>query len=680
MARGWLIDTGLDLVRNTAPHSSAAGDFHEAPAFFLGHPAERARLLRTTTLASSVAGVALPSSIPLGKATPSSPSSPPLRGLEFESADPSHLTAGSCLSEPRQHLRLATWNVLAPNYALAKSFPDVDAVWLASKTRKPGLRWVLEALQADVLCLQEVQHPDEWQNLLDELGFEASFAARPSRHDGCAIAWRKGRFRTVDKFVFNFDGAIPESAPQSVQSRFSRCNIGLVVELELASEHRVSLGNSSCSRIVLATTHLYWGKEHEDVRAWQLQLLMEAIRGRLASSPSSHPDRLLAICGDLNLLPGSASHGLLRRGKADFPRALRRVERFLFDSDIAKAAKPLRLLGLDVTIETERQRAERGDGRGTCEGAPPIFARAVAEGRFIVSASRRLLGRSDCPPGAYYLDTRRCEESLAEMCSALSVEIDRDRLFSRCVKCNGHVSEMENTPETLERAMILAASTGQGNPRWYWKAQAGLPLYVCEVCCQVYWFSASKGSASAQAHQQVQSLLRRIDDFSIHSRGGPRDPDAPSGGRCTDAGRRSVDLDAGRCSVDVEVAVEAARDDDPSGDGGAAAFLRDGGGSLELGVELHSAYADLESPGSCEHVTNSKLGFHGLIDYIWLSPTLHAGLRARLRLPRVEELRRRQGAKASNGGEAESGPLPSLVGAEWPSDHWPLAVDLELPG
>jgi len=70
-------------------------------------------------------------------------------------------------------------------------------------------------------------------------------------------------------------------------------------------------------------------------------------------------------------------------------------------------------------------------------------------------------------------------------------------------------------------------------------------------------------------------------------------------------------------------------------------------------------------------VTNAKHGFHGCIDYIWLTQDLYSMCSQRLRVFAAHELR------AILPGEER---LPSLVGPVWPSDHWPLAVDIAMPG
>lgn len=527
---------------------------------------------------------------------------------------------GSSCSRPPRCFRIATWNVLAPAYALRKSFPDVSPEWLGWALRQPRVEAVVAELDADVFCFQEVENPVELRPWLAARGLDVFFAPRAERADGCAVAWRTCLFRCASQLVISFDDELASVAPpETVQIRYARRNVALVVEL-------VGLEAAQKVRVLVATTHLYWGPQHEDVRAWQLQVLLERVAERYGRDVS------LAFCGDFNALPGGAAHSLLADGRADFPRNLRRVERFLFDRDISKTARPLRLLGFDAAVETETERSKRERGAGSAKangfGPPPVYARAICEGRVLVSASRSLLSKRDCP-ASYFIDNRQTELSLAGLCAELSLDIRPERFFTRCVKCNGTVVFLGNAGSS-------AYATSRSEE---FHAPCGATLYECGACSQVYWFSPNIDSASARAQQQVQSLVRLIE------------------------------LRGAACATGAGEVVLPAHPERVS-----ESFLRDGGGRLEHVFRLRSVYGDVENDSDKAIVTNSKYGFHGCIDYIWLTAELYVRGAQRLRAPREHELR---AAAAERGAAGQS--LPSLVGSAWPSDHWPLSVDIELP-
>ena len=110
----------------------------------------------------------------------------------------------------------------------------------------------------------------------------------------------------------------------------------------------------------------------------------------------------------------------------------------------------------------------------------PIVARAARESRVLVSASRRpriplpknrdvrLIQRADAAL-AYFIDAREFNLSLAKLCidasaidssscapKDLAVDLQPDRFFTRCVKCNG-----QGPGEMSRRALRPRHTLGQ---------------------------------------------------------------------------------------------------------------------------------------------------------------------------------------------------------------------------
>src|SRR2546423_1309067 len=92
---------------------------------------------------------------------------------------------------------VATYNVLASAYINPKWYPGVPEHLLRPETRVPALVRHVEALGADVACLQEVE-PDVFAALNDRLGplgcaghYERKGRNRP---DGCATFVRTAAF------------------------------------------------------------------------------------------------------------------------------------------------------------------------------------------------------------------------------------------------------------------------------------------------------------------------------------------------------------------------------------------------------------------------------------------------------------------------------------------------------
>ena len=85
-------------------------------------------------------------------------------------------------------LRVATWNILADAYASPERYAYAgDARVLSwSKHRLRKIREILAACRADVLVLQEVDHPGALGEALSTLGYSTHFEKRNGgRQDGC---------------------------------------------------------------------------------------------------------------------------------------------------------------------------------------------------------------------------------------------------------------------------------------------------------------------------------------------------------------------------------------------------------------------------------------------------------------------------------------------------------------
>lgn len=197
---------------------------------------------------------------------------------------------------PSAHtVRICSWNILASAYATCKAFPDVEPTVLAWPRRRPLIAAALLRLDADVVCLQEVDRPFEDLGMED---YDHVRAQRPdSRADGCIIAWRRNLFTLESQEVISFDDHLPVGMKEE-GSRFRRGNCALIAELRHTSKGE--------RPFAVATAHLCWEAECEDVRQVQISVFLRALE--------PHSKRLghrTVLCGDLNAMPGCASHGII---------------------------------------------------------------------------------------------------------------------------------------------------------------------------------------------------------------------------------------------------------------------------------------------------------------------------------------------------------------------------------
>jgi mRNA deadenylase 3'-5' endonuclease subunit Ccr4 len=197
-------------------------------------------------------------------------------------------------------VRICSWNVLAAAYATCKAFPDVEPSVFSWPRRRPPIAEALQRLNADVVCLQEADRPFEDLGLKE---YDHVRAQRPdSRADGCIIAWKRGSMCFASKEVISFDQHIPSALHEDItdieMARFRRGNVALIAELHPPN------GQS----FAVATAHLCWEADCEDVRQAQLRALLQALKPF-----SNRLHNRIVLCGDLNAMPGCASHALLTK-------------------------------------------------------------------------------------------------------------------------------------------------------------------------------------------------------------------------------------------------------------------------------------------------------------------------------------------------------------------------------
>ena len=183
---------------------------------------------------------------------------------------------------------VSTYNVLADAYVRRAYYPLTPDAVLDPARRRPALLSRIEALDADLVCLQELE-PAVFSFLEARLaarGFSAWMSPRPGRPDGCAILAREPvRVLSVRSLAFD-DG------------RGGRPS-GHVAQLA-----EVAIGERTLS---LANTHLKWdppGASPEE--RWSLRQAGELLATLGDSVPA-------IVCGDLNATPEDALLDLFRR-------------------------------------------------------------------------------------------------------------------------------------------------------------------------------------------------------------------------------------------------------------------------------------------------------------------------------------------------------------------------------
>lgn len=199
---------------------------------------------------------------------------------------------------------VATYNVLATAYISPQWYPGVPEHLLRPETRVPALVRHVEALGADILCLQEVE-PDVFTALTDRLGslgyagyFEQKGRNRP---DGCATFVRTETFavRRTHRLEYRDREAGAEAHSG---------HVALLLTLERDTR---SLG--------VANTHIRWmapnAPSAEQVGFRQVAELIETCRD------FEPPCENWTMCGDFNYPPDSEAVRVMRDAGYAFAHA-----------------------------------------------------------------------------------------------------------------------------------------------------------------------------------------------------------------------------------------------------------------------------------------------------------------------------------------------------------------------
>ena len=177
----------------------------------------------------------------------------------------------------------ATYNVLASAYVRPQFFPHTPPQLLDPIWRRPAIARHVAALDADLICMQEVEVEmfEEIERQLAPSGYAGALALKAGgKPDGCAVFIRSGTFELVRVERLEYDDGTPEM-PAS----------GHVAQLAVLKESGGLLG--------VANTHLKWhppGTPPE--RRYGLRQMRHLLDARIRRAPEC---RGWIVCGDFNV-------------------------------------------------------------------------------------------------------------------------------------------------------------------------------------------------------------------------------------------------------------------------------------------------------------------------------------------------------------------------------------------
>ena len=358
--------------------------------------------------------------------------------------------------------------------------------------------------------------------------------------------------------------------------------------------------------------------------------------------------------------------------------------RYICDYTLNKFTRWLRILGLDVTLETEEEEKERT----TTGGKIALFEHCKRERRTLLTTSYKLLLRKDCPPGSYLLDpksTRSLEQALPRLLITHGVKLKPCQFLTRCVVCNGNIVPVLDDDEKrlvfresaspvrfrkshLQPPNLLVSSpNNNGNHRSVFQENGAPPdlldskedmeVFRCDGCRQGYWWDDRPSSSASRVFTQATKLFRLC-------LGGGVEVDIDDS---SDEKKRKEIMGAFDF-VDVRKEQGSNLESELT----VIRWLRDN--KLRNPFQLQSVYKVVDdnnvkvkqqSPKESIQFTNVTSEFVGLLDYVFFEPA---------KFEKVSNLFVPTSLKAMNHNRITGGHL--LPSNEWPSDH--IAVGARL--
>lgn len=190
---------------------------------------------------------------------------------------------------------ISSYNILAEAFTLKLLFYWVDSIYRKFEYRSK--RTILELTNdlSDIICLQELDHyEDFYKNQFESLDYESIFheKGRKGRYRflkggvGCLVSFSKKKFDLVEVKKINYDD-YEDIEKTSIE--------GIIVTLKNKSDNQ---------KIIVANTHTHWHSKDDHVQFGQICHLIDEIK--IMQKKFDDKDKVpVFICGDFNVEPKS---------------------------------------------------------------------------------------------------------------------------------------------------------------------------------------------------------------------------------------------------------------------------------------------------------------------------------------------------------------------------------------
>lgn len=214
------------------------------------------------------------------------------------------------LSKFKDKFVVVSYNILGVENALKHPdlYDKVPPKFLKWERRKKLIREEMSSYNASILCLQEVDHFDDLDDLLQMDGFRGVYKARTGdANDGCAIFWKEKLFTLLHQENIEFQNfGLRHNVAQLCVLKMNQSL------LESAEESSLSMVSQSQS-LVVGNIHVLFNPNRGDIKLGQIRLFLEKAY-KLSQEWGGIP---VLLAGDLNSSPNSALYQFLASSELD---------------------------------------------------------------------------------------------------------------------------------------------------------------------------------------------------------------------------------------------------------------------------------------------------------------------------------------------------------------------------
>ena len=311
-------------------------------------------------------------------------------------------------------LNVVTWNTLADGYSSSKSFPYCDRKLLKWNYRKNLIFSTLSSLNCDIYLLQEVDKNNDYIQYFKNNGYSVYFAKRTNhKMDGCLIAWKQDMFDLITPIYIlhcNDLCKICDAADDYDKGLFLKDNIAMIAALK----HK----DYPNSNIIIGNIHTFWDPNLSHVKLWQTAQLIHSIKWLITKY--AFKDYKIIIGGDFNSLPDSDVYRFIINGTVDIindipsknndESELFQSKLLLFGHELKKLYPWLIWSGIDVICYLDTDLTK-------------LFEIATKEQRLIITTSKKLTQRRNCPKYLLLPFGLKREESFEYLIDRLNLDI-----------------------------------------------------------------------------------------------------------------------------------------------------------------------------------------------------------------------------------------------------------------